>query len=142
MHQQSGAPGGWICPACARHVPSKVETCRCGYTHHAPVGTAGDDEARLRLPVGVIVVLSLVAAGAAVWFLTPTHDAPRAAPVAAIQPSPATHDAVAAPTPTSPPIVSAVRQPEPAADSPSPSVPVTLAPALEDMVSRAMPAVS
>src|SRR5688572_30443579 len=101
METPSSDRPAWTCPACTRHVPRRVEVCRCGFSPGdvpvddamAAVGDVAADSSRrgTMLAVGLVVVvvaamfpfLSRLAAPAAVL-------APAAMPVAMAEaPAPA-----------------------------------------------------
>ncbi len=137
-------PGaGWVCPACDRHVPSKVDECRCGYAR--PAGSddhvAGDAPADGPAPGGPIVtgVAVVVIAAAALWFFigrsTPAPARPVAPLVSALTPASA---APATPAPLPP--GEEVRRVDPPA-TPAPAATPPAASTLEDVIGRALPAV-
>ena len=150
---------GWRCPACKRHVPGAIDTCRCGGKRPAFVYTPPDEaeevESRGRTLPTTIMVLILAGFGLYFWYQAHrervgVEETMVPAPAGA----PATATATAAPAPAAagaedaPPVVI------------SPSIDLTSAPAgtepaaaaavanasgapasLEDMIAASTPAV-
>jgi len=145
----------WDCPACGRHVPGRLEECRCGHRRavRAP-GAAADAPAAARPRGGVLLLATGLALGAALILalrlLSPStaEVAPAAAPpppsaevplerLDGITPGDASAPAGPAPAETTfTPLPS--RDPAPAAPIASPPAPATL----EDIVARSLPAVA
>jgi S1-C subfamily serine protease len=147
----------WTCPSCARKVPSKVPECRCGFQQaDAPppvpeeaVAPAPAAQARSwALPVLVIVILG--AGGLAMvpmWSATPGEPAPpvEVAEIPAREPLPTIdipaypEEPATQPVPVTPVVVERSVTPEPPVGTPTaaPAAPA----ALEDLVSRVLPAV-
>ena len=147
----------WTCPSCARKVPSRVTECRCGFQQaDAPpplpeqaLEPAPATPARRWVLPAVVVVILCVGGVAMVpmWSATRTEPAAPAevAEVPARQPLPKIEipeypeEPAAAPVPVTPVAMergSAIEQPE-ATPSAAPAAPA----ALEDLVSRVLPAV-
>lgn len=145
---------GRACPTCGRRVPRSVATCRCGTVLAAEVDSVVDDAGEPgRRAWPTLVALALLVAGTGYWTFsrhTPVAPAPQsteseptapgAAEVAApvrreLSPEQRAWDAAAKMT-------DAERHQPPAAEPlvAAPSDPA-LTPALEDMVSRAMPSI-
>jgi S1-C subfamily serine protease len=165
MSESQSAQFSWICPSCARRVPSRVTTCRCGHVvdeaelaastapPEAAVSAPLDGGALQRMgPVGLLLVL---AAGAGYWTMGGGVN-PKAVAIAvtgstaaasarseprstAVIPSPAAPAATAVPVPVSATVSAPAAVEEPAAPphTNSPAAPA----ALEDLISRLMPAV-
>jgi S1-C subfamily serine protease len=150
----------WVCPACGRRVPQKVDTCRCGEVQPEPVRVKPDMTtvttdtsdspasgarsmlATIRSAVFVSIVLFGVVAG---WrFSDRRADPAPAGPLAA-----ATRPVVRTPpaTPSATPDIGRIAldpAPRPVLSDPSKAALPAAAPspaALEDVISRAMPAV-
>src|SRR5581483_7652847 len=148
----------WLCPACGRRVPERVDQCRCGSTRPSPAAPrvepaappAASPRATLalaRISVFGVILLSGVVAG---WRLADNRQAPAPATIA-VAPR-----AVAKP-PAAPPEIHTVVLPSERAQRngessvlpdqntraftypAAPSAPAVAS--LEDMISRAMPAV-
>jgi len=172
----SPSPGaGWICPACNRRVPSKVDACRCGVARGASAPRASvyadldrDDKGSpvMRALRHIATVLAIVGGLAgAVWLSNKgttsrahtsrpssvqeaeLNRAPRQAP---------TNAALTNPVVTDPTISNSNPAVTPAIASPAVTGPITAPPgaaeahpivresaplSLEDVISRAMPAV-
>ena len=155
----SSVTPAWICPACGRQVPGRIRTCRCGFEASDPAEslgppsatiTEGSSSSALLLLAAVIV---LVCSGVVIFYLSQQPDEAASA------------EPVATTAPALPPIGSGqgIRpevSPEPAAEpepaprlvpieplevaSASAAAPAETAPAtrtMEDIVSRAAPAV-
>jgi S1-C subfamily serine protease len=148
MQNNLTSSAGWVCPACDRRIPSKVNECRCGYVREsASTGEAVAAEPS-GTPPGVrpatVIVVALIAIAGTVWYMKP---APRSSPLQTLAAPTASRDA--GPTLAAP----AVAEPGSApADAPAPMIrpseasPVHTAegaaPAsLEDVIGRVMPAV-
>ena len=126
----------WTCAACGRRVPPRVAECRCGArapvaahpAEPAPAGTSGAGQRLATTAFGVVLgaVLAVIA-------LSEPADSPPVAPVA---------EAAVTAGPAAPPVSS--MPPAPPADAPptEPDAPDDPAPALEDVVARALPAVA
>jgi len=117
---------GWRCPACKRHVPGAIDTCRCGGKRPAFVYTPPDDteEAESRSRTLPTTIMVLILAGFGLYFWYQAHRA-RVGDQQATVAAPATAPATTASTPPAP---------EPAAEPAppvvvSPSVDLTAAPA-------------
>jgi S1-C subfamily serine protease len=160
MSEHVSAGFSWTCPACARRVPIKVTTCRCGHEADAadlapppppeePVPETSPAPATHGTAMAVVASLFAVLVGGFVW-INRAHSAPAPAvesPTATEAPAPS---AVAATTaaPSIPDTAARVGDaPTMPASSPAPivlSIPVMPAEtglALQDVISRAMPAV-
>jgi S1-C subfamily serine protease len=147
-----------VCPACGRRVPRNVATCRCGAalppdTAAAPALTAHEQEASRSPLLAVLLVVTLLVAGAGYWMFmpatTPVRTAEAGESTAAPEPGPdgaavrstspearawdATANAKDAPK--TPDTVSA---PANAEAAPTPSA---TAGSIEEMVDRVLPAV-
>jgi S1-C subfamily serine protease len=166
MTDQASPAFSRVCPECGRRVPIKVRSCRCGSTldelpetaSAAPVrAIAAPDEAS-RGPIGrsTVITGAVVLVGAfvtlSIWTnrAQPVSSEPAKAieatiPVATATPAPPGAGVAAALPPSAP--LPIVESPAPAAPANSAVVPaaVAIAPAapasLEDVISRAMPAV-
>src|SRR5439155_14786291 len=140
MQNNLTSSAGWVCPACDRRIPSKVNECRCGYVRESglstgdAVGAEPSGTAPGVRPATVIVV-ALIAIAGTVWYMKP---APRSSPFQTLAAPTTSRDAgpaLAAP---------AVAEPGSApADTAAPvSRPSEVSPAsLEDVIGRVMPAV-
>ena len=158
MPQTTSPALSWVCPSCGRRVPSKVDGCRCGFVQtempatpqSAPMPAGpGQSAVWAALRSAAVMVAAIAAIAAGVWFTSsrppaapspgaaPPHTSTAAAPVRPsqpVQPAPGPHpaDASAARVPLSVQVAT-LPPPTPATDA---------APAsLEDVISRAMPAV-
>ena len=137
----------WVCPSCGRRVPSKVNGCRCGFVqaempatfYGTPMPAAPGQSAWLGF--AAVVVAAIIATTVGVWFTNrrppvpsptaaPQPTSTAAAPVRTYSLGPA--EAPAATVPVSVPVTTLPR-PMPATDAAYAS--------LEDVISRAMPAV-
>ena len=145
----------WLCPSCGRHVPRRVDECRCGYRQPPPELVIADAQAAtpsgqpgqrgpLLVAVGVLLGLGLAAVA-----LRPFRSAP-VSPNVAVQLAPDT----AATVPDSPPALPDPVPPDPspddirtfslgsAAGTAQPSdVSSPLPASLEDVIARTVPAV-
>jgi len=124
---------GWTCASCHRRVPPRVDTCRCG-TARASVAiddTTEEIAERRFNPVLLLVLVVAVAVGLAV----PAFSR-RTAPVVSAPPA-----AEAPPSPREAPIVPPPSSKE---EPPPPPAPVDVKheETLEDVVARALPAVT
>src|SRR5439155_8206720 len=139
---------GWVCPACDRRIPSKVNECRCGYARES----AGTVEAAAAEPSGTspsvgpatVIVIALIAIAGTAWYMKP---APRSSPLqtlAAPTPSRDARPPLAAPAvadPESAPADAAARAIRPP-DAPTlRAVEEPASASLEDVIARVMPAV-
>jgi S1-C subfamily serine protease len=145
----------WVCSECGRRVPPAVATCRCGSSRR-PVATSPVEDATpaATLSTGAavartIVALAVVGAGGG-WWLMRSGPAPETAnrTVTASARPMARPEALAKPSdPSAPSPVLAVETPAPAqpplstSDEAEPSAPAATSASLEDLVSRASPAV-
>lgn len=152
----SASPGGWVCPACDRRVPGKVNECRCGYARDggASVGEAGQigaapaSHASAVLRSGVVVLVAIGAIVGIRWYVT--RGAATPAPVSQAVPPPAVPDATR-PATTTPAAVNAAAPTGGASVSirptdlppavPAPVRGVAAPSSLEDVVGRVMSAV-
>jgi S1-C subfamily serine protease len=142
----------WICPACSRRVPSKLDQCRCGFIrdHQAapsdqpPPRGASTSTPAARLVAAIALAGALGLAG---WLVVGGRDQPapavtRPASTAAAPPPPAAPDAVAAPR-AEPPAPAPMSRTERGLAPGPPAAVAAPAPAgsLEDVVARASTAV-
>jgi S1-C subfamily serine protease len=158
----SGVTTAWICPSCERQVPGRIRTCRCGFDAGEPeeivTPAAVEIEQRSSPSTGslLIVFALVVAAGAAYFLLFGTDDpavvardasaaAPALPPIgsnANLQPA---RDAAIGPAPAdgsnTPKLVPIEPVEIPSTPAPVADVPVSAARSIEDIVSRAAPAV-
>ena len=143
----------WHCPSCGRHVPRRVEACRCGFEQpvataavEAPVLAAQTPPAagrRTAHPLLVGVFLGLVVAAGALWSQRP--EAPDSSTVR-LEPAPTAGPAEGSPQEAEEISLSEL---EAGVSGPSqdpaqtPAVVVTppAASSLEDVIARALPAV-
>jgi S1-C subfamily serine protease len=171
----SPSPGaGWICPACDRRVPSKVDACRCGFARgasaprasvYADLGSDDQGSPVMRVLRHIAIVLAIVGGLAgAVWLsnrgTTPRTGTSSRAPVpeaelnrsprqaaanlAVTNPAVGTNPTVATPAVTqavASPAVTSPTAPPPSAAEAHPIVTESAPLSLEDVISRAMPAV-
>jgi S1-C subfamily serine protease len=139
----------WMCPACTRRVPPRVEVCRCGFLHKdLPPGAASDTVPEGGPPSssrGALLAIGLVAVGAAAFIpmlsrLNP--PTPAAAPAAIVE-SPAPAETPARLPTEMPAVVWNAGSVPPSAPAPA-AIAVEPAPtsSLEDVVSRILPAVA
>jgi S1-C subfamily serine protease len=157
----SAVIAAWVCPLCARQVPGRIRTCRCGFDAgeaedtplHPPSGEIKQGSATSAV-VLLIMALAIVGAGTAFYLFAQDDAAPdtgaaRTEPalpaIAAGQPVRASEPAPPAPPapgaeapPRIVPIEPAVIATEP---SPAPLVPTPSARSIEEIVSRAAAAV-
>ena len=143
----------WVCPVCARRVPSALTECRCGQpsadvsqeTPEPALAATASRTSPLLLQSAGLLVVALAAASGAVWWVNgsqPTSSPPVAAPgPAAVSIARRPPASVEAATPATP----ALEAPEDlAVDPPHADIPpVDAAPSgsLEDLIGRVMPAV-
>jgi Trypsin-like peptidase domain len=148
----------WVCPACGRQVPQKIEKCRCGSvrpvhlkadaTSDEPDVTHASSDARslfktIRSGVFVSIVLFGVVAG---WrFSDRTQPAPTPSSIVAAS-RPPVRPAPSIPAAVEPearlPAVAPAGSESVGRVLPEPATPIAPSPtALEDVISRAMPAV-
>jgi S1-C subfamily serine protease len=140
----------WSCPACDRRVPGRLATCRCGYERNpsearwtdaqGSTAQSGSTFTPARIIVVVLFVVGLAGLTASRMFRT-TSDVPASEPLI----TPATTVVETQPTTTETP-ASAIPVPSPSAFAPASSAPaVDSTPdtprSLEDVISRAAPAV-
>ena len=82
MSDPVSPPLSWVCPECARRVPSKVASCRCGYAPAAPPDAAGlpaapaASEASSERPavspiVKAVAIMAVVALAVFAWAMRP-----------------------------------------------------------------------
>jgi S1-C subfamily serine protease len=165
MTDHESSAFSWVCPQCSRHVPNKLAACRCGYAlplpAELPPPKVAGPIAERRPGAGSSMVTSAVVAIAAVAGTLYWMSQRPAAPPTPAAPRPPVARVVNAPTatvvhPVAEPLTAAARVAEAmkaaeAATIVAPAVagaPVPLAAArsgaldsLEDVISRAMPAV-
>ena len=150
MTEPVGDQFSWTCPSCARRVPSRLDTCRCGYEKPAaPPSSAPEAPAPERQrsgpPASLLLILGAAVGLAVAGFIVrsqsnqPAAVAPVAvsAPAAAASPSETTTTAAPASNGFVAPVTgtSALAQP--------PVAPANAAPSsIEDVVSAALPAVA
>jgi S1-C subfamily serine protease len=150
----------WVCPECARRVPTKIAACRCGYalptpesadTERVPHGVDGPSPRRRPVSAVVIAVTVAAVSGLAAFSLTVMRqdDSPRRAAPTVNSPAIQAARATPAPEPAAGPALpvapaDAPQGPEFVAAS-DPPAPAPIADAagssLEDTIGRAMPAV-
>jgi S1-C subfamily serine protease len=160
MTDQESPAFSWTCPQCSRRVPNKLTACRCGYAppepaEQKPAGPVVEAEApRAGLTSAfAAVVVAIVAVLGAFYWMTDRAAAPAATAMRAPDARRATNAPAAA---ISNPAAQPVATPVDAADPirivvpPAVEAKVTMPPAgatsggpasLEDVISRAMPAV-
>jgi hypothetical protein len=167
MPEQLPPAFSWVCPECARRVPTKVAACRCGYTldgpaepgelsaARPPAGQVPEPAPPRKPAVPFAAGLTIAAGGLAVftWMLLRQDDAGRRAGPADNPPTASSARAVPALQPQEPGLLPSLTLTAPGPDSQptanaadgSPAIatpgdaPVSLA--LEDVIGRAMPAV-
>ena len=149
MQNNLTSSAGWVCPACDRRIPSKVNECRCGYVRESglstgdAVGAEPSGTAPGVRPATVIVV-ALIAIAGTVWYMKP---APRSSPLQTLATPTTSRDAgpaLAAPAvaePGSAPADTAAPVSRPSDASPVRSAEETAPVSLEDVIGRVMPAV-
>jgi len=150
----------WVCPACQRKIPGKVDACRCGYTQTSQPETASVGSSSSRTSHSALVILAVVVVGAGVYWWTrdSSPTTPAAAPASSVATLPATAlasaKAAAAAASSRSLETDAESQPRPATDAPTAPVapppaepapaPATTSPSsssLEDLVATIGPAV-
>ena len=152
MESRPGDRFVWLCPACARRVPRRVDECRCGFrqadlppglpsAENTPAGSDGQRK--------LMFAAAAVAAIVAVLYLWPANVPSAASADATGQGTPVTYPAPPAELSTegpdavphfpSMPAIAPVT-PQGAIQPLSPAVPTASA-SLEDVVSRVLPAV-
>jgi S1-C subfamily serine protease len=140
----------WHCPSCGRHVPRRVEACRCGFEQpatdaavEAPAIEAVAPPAAARRgahPLLVGMFLGLVVAAGALWSQRP--EAPDE-PAGRVEPAPTAGPAAGPPKETAELSLSDLDAGLPsAAETPAFVMPSPGASSLEDVIARALPAVA
>ena len=148
MEARSSDQLAWMCPACARRVPPRVEVCRCGFLQRNLPTDARDALDEIEAPSSrrgalLAVGLAAVAAAAVLPMLSGNNSpAPAAAPAAIVQ-APALGEAPSQARAELPAVVWNAGPLPPSAPAPA-TVVVDPPPAasLEDVVSRVLPAVA
>ena len=160
----SGVTPAWICPSCERQVPGRIRTCRCGFDAGEPEPVVEAPEVEIRQgstasTAGLLLVfVAVIAAGAVYFLMLPADDsatigndtsaaAPALPPIGSnerLQPA-VTAAAAELPARSEAGVAPRLVPIEPAEIPPTPR-PAALAPAsttrsIEDVVSRAAPAV-
>jgi hypothetical protein len=127
----SASDSSWVCDACGRRVPRRVEACRCGSRRRQPVPDAATETERRGSPLALLVVGLVIGAALAIpaWSSL-TRRAEPPAPAASPAPPPA-------PPAAEPPPADVAADPDP----PAPAGADDTA-ALEDVVARVVPAVA
>jgi len=158
VNKSASPGGGWVCPACDRHVPRHVRACRCGYTRAdgasvsgtAEVGAASTSNASAALRSGVVILVAIGAIAGIRWSMT--RGAATRVPVSQAAPSPTAPDAARPAAQSAPAAANAARtgaasipvRPNdvaPAAPASVRTVPAVAPSSLEDVVGRVMSAV-
>lgn len=81
----SGPQYSWTCPECARHVPNRLDECRCGFVRSAEMGALGatgatgsDGRSSSWLPWVVLGIVAAAVAGNLIALqVTPVRPAPQ-----------------------------------------------------------------
>src|SRR5438094_6931380 len=104
MQNNPTAGAGWVCPACDRRIPSKVNECRCGYVRESAEDSIEPAAAeRSATSSGVrpatVIVIALIAIAGTAWYMKPASQSPlqtlaAPAPPRDAAPAPAAHAAV------------------------------------------------
>ncbi|HET9466928.1 MAG TPA: trypsin-like peptidase domain-containing protein, partial [Vicinamibacterales bacterium] len=156
----------WVCAECGRKVPNRIDVCRCGAARFAdlgdtvaapdaPVAPIAPNAPNSKLPWIVLGVVTLIAAGALIALqvipvqpqtqaaaivpdIAPGAPVAPTAPVAPVAPVDSAPNAPIAPVAPVAPDIAPNASNAPVA----PIAPIApIAPALEDVVSRAIPAI-
>ena len=137
----------WMCPACARRVPPRVEVCRCGFLQGDLPADAGETVDESEAPStrrGALLGVGLAAVAAAAMLPLLSRDNPPA-------PAAATAAVAQAPALAETPVHASAELPAvewnagPLPPAPTPAAVVVDPPptsSLEDVVSRVLPAVA
>src|SRR5712692_358962 len=146
---------GWTCPACGRQVPSHVGTCRCGCAYDgsadAPLSSSSSGGAVAAIKTGAFVVVALSAVIGGAWYVNrgesaaPPKPGVSAALVSRSGVEPELPSTRSEPVATPSALARVTRATSSVASAAGERVPAPPAAAstmsLEDVVSRAMPAV-
>jgi S1-C subfamily serine protease len=152
MNQDSLASYTWICPACGRRVPRRVEACRCGHPRpeaEFPAPTPEPPATHALSRTAVLGAVAIVLLGATIgwyyytqptlpafgWMGPPARPAPSPAPDSAAAPT--TTPLATPPAATPMPAVSVIPPPVPADAAPATGVDATV----EDLIARVTRAV-
>jgi S1-C subfamily serine protease len=150
MTEPVGDQFSWTCPSCARRVPSRLDTCRCGYEKPAAQPSSASEapapeRQRSGPPASLLLILGAAVGLAVAGFIVrsqsnqPAAVAPVAVSVPVAAPSPSETTTTTAPASNGfvAPVsgTSTLAQP--------PAAPASAAPSsIEDVVSAALPAVA